>query len=366
MGDPEGGDPTARARVAIGVGIALMVVGGWFLVTRPIGSGGPPPTLEELVSPCDQRAVQDRLTNEEWTIGGRWLLVAVRCDNTSMVRDALDAGASPDSTDDGGGWSALHEDADEGALETVDLLLERGADPDAASERGSPLLIASFDGRDEVAIALLDGGADVDSEDPDGWTPFVAASSIGDAELVEMLLARGADIDHRTNAGDTALLRAATNADAPVVDLLLGLGADASISSRASSTGNADAASTTRAPPPSTMPSPCTDHWSSPTSTRTRLRSSPGSRNPTPSSPSGRQLGSLPQALGPRRRPCCHPIGPMPRPIPVSRPSVFGVEDGLIRKLADPPRSSATSSADRAMQIRVAFSASQPTAGLRA
>lgn len=232
MGDPKDRDPTARARVAIGAGVAFMAVAGWFLVAWPIGPDDPPPTLEDLVRECDDEAMRVRLMDEgqEWSIGDSWTVSAVGC-GTDMVRYALDAGASPDATANDAGWSALHEATDEGEIETVRLLLARGADPNVHSERGTPLLIASFDGRAEMASTLLDGAALVDGEDPHGWTPLVAAGSIGDAELAEILLERGADIDHRTKAGDTALLQAATNAHAPVVDLLLSSGADPSIPS---------------------------------------------------------------------------------------------------------------------------------------
>ena len=48
-----------------------------------------------------------------------------------------------------------------GHADAVRVLLERGADPDRANDRGqTPLAGAVFKGEDAVVTALLDGGAD--------------------------------------------------------------------------------------------------------------------------------------------------------------------------------------------------------------
>ncbi|GHB72812.1 hypothetical protein GCM10010331_70950 [Streptomyces xanthochromogenes] len=71
----------------------------------------------------------------------------------------------------------------------VKALLAQGADPNAQSPEGLPLLcvaVAGFD--DESAEALTEGGADADRELADGTTPLVRAVDSGSPALVDALI----------------------------------------------------------------------------------------------------------------------------------------------------------------------------------
>lgn len=84
--------------------------------------------------------------------------------------------------------------------ETVEALLEEGADPDAPGPDGLPVLCAAVAGFDhETAAALTDGGADPDRELPDGTTPLLRAVDLGSDALVGAVL--GNDPQTRLSEG---------------------------------------------------------------------------------------------------------------------------------------------------------------------
>ena len=77
-------------------------------------------------------------------------------------------------------------------FETIQLLLEYGADPNARTSDGSiPLHLASGRGMVEVSRLLLRYGADVEAVNNDGKTAFQVASKNGRDEVAKVLLAHG-------------------------------------------------------------------------------------------------------------------------------------------------------------------------------
>lgn len=69
----------------------------------------------------------------------------------------------------------------------------------------SPLITASTFGQTEIALALIDGGADVNFINSEGSTPLHAAAFFCQTEIVEALIKNGVDKTIRNNAGSTAL-----------------------------------------------------------------------------------------------------------------------------------------------------------------
>jgi ankyrin repeat protein len=156
-----------------------------------------------------------------------------------------------------GGLSALHFAVREGALESVRILLAKGADINQTSIDGSaPLLVAVQNGHYEIAQFLLDKGATPNLPNSKGWTPLYLAvknrnrettaipapSTDGVLDFIKLVLDRGADPNLRIKeetevhqgmtalwlreAGATPLLRAALGGDLTVVRLLMAHGAD--------------------------------------------------------------------------------------------------------------------------------------------
>jgi len=115
-------------------------------------------------------------------------------------------GAAIEARDSGVGNTPLLLASREGRLEIAELLLDKGANIEAKNEDGgTPLLIASQGGRLEIVALLLQSGANVEAQgNVTGNTSLLHASSNGHLEIVALLVAKGAKIDTRNKEGKTA------------------------------------------------------------------------------------------------------------------------------------------------------------------
>ena len=130
----------------------------------------------------------------------------------------------------------VFEAAAAGDLARVRELVERErAQANAVSPDGySPLGLAAFFRRSDVAAYLLDRGADPRAASRQGgFTPLHSAVATDaaptDPQLVRKLLDAGADPNAKSASGGTPLHTAAFTGDGAILDLLLARGADASI-----------------------------------------------------------------------------------------------------------------------------------------
>ncbi len=113
------------------------------------------------------------------------LLDAIDKDNTDAVRVHMESGTDPDKTFIPPGLpfasaSALHLAVLKDNQEIVQLLLDNGADIDlkALDEfKGSPLEWAAFFGIKDMAVFLVESGADINARNAYGTTPLDATSS---------------------------------------------------------------------------------------------------------------------------------------------------------------------------------------------
>jgi ankyrin repeat protein len=171
-----------------------------------------------------------------------------------------------------GGTTALLLAARQGHFDTVEALLDAGADINqpAGGSKTTPLLIATMNGHFDLAEYLLDRGADPNlANDPAGVTPLYAAinlqwaprsgypqptahkqQKLSHLELMRALLDHGADPDARLTKkvwfmgynfdrsgidedGATPFWRAAYGSDVAAMQMLRSYGADINIPTKA-------------------------------------------------------------------------------------------------------------------------------------
>jgi ankyrin repeat protein len=166
-----------------------------------------------------------------------------------------------------GGLSALHFAARDGRRQTTRALVEAGSDVNLPSpaDRSTPLLVAVINGHFDLALDLLERGADPGPANRAGVTPLYAAINVQWApkaaypqprahlqqhhtylDVVTALLERGVDPNPRLNrkvwfasynfdqsnvdeTGATPLWRAAYAADVDAIKVLVAHGADPNI-----------------------------------------------------------------------------------------------------------------------------------------
>ena len=140
------------------------------------------------------------------------LYYAALCGFRSLVERLLTA--RPEDLDDGhGDWGGpLNAALGRGHLDVALFLLDHGADDDNGGDK-TGLYSASSCGYADVVRSLIDRGADLNAickdHDIDGndvmWTPLHVASSNGRIPIAEILLEHGANPDALDNFGRTAI-----------------------------------------------------------------------------------------------------------------------------------------------------------------
>jgi len=122
----------------------------------------------------------------------------------------------------------LHLAAQEGSVETIEVLLAAGADVDAQTRGGETALHrALWESDSDVVEVLLAAEPDLGIRNAYDRTPLLrVARENGSAEIAARLLAAGADINARDRFGESSLELAAWRGFEPLVDLLLDQGAE--------------------------------------------------------------------------------------------------------------------------------------------
>lgn len=122
------------------------------------------------------------------------------------------------------GWTLLHLAAAFGTPATVQLLLSRGAEVCACSsnaQRNEPLHAALALGRDpETVRLLLEAGAKPDARQTGGFTAIFSAAAANRRDLCELLLAHGANPLLANDFGQTAASYARERSHTELADWL--------------------------------------------------------------------------------------------------------------------------------------------------
>lgn len=150
---------------------------------------------------------------------------AIRNDNTSVLENLFQRGFDP-NTRDPKGQPGLTIAMQERSARAARLLLDqRGIDVNALNEAGeSALMLSALKGDLAGAQLLVQRGANINQP---GWSPLHYAATGPEPKLVAWLLERGAAIEAESPNGTTALMMAAQYGSEDSVRLLLERGADA-------------------------------------------------------------------------------------------------------------------------------------------
>jgi ankyrin repeat protein len=197
--------------------------------------------------PMVERLLQARANPNAALVSGETVLMTcARTGEATGVRALLTRGANVNATEPGHHQTALMWAAAQSEPKAVEALLEGGADVRARSRsytqtvtsevtqragreelnytvpRGgsTPLLFAARSGDAESARLLIEAGADVNDELPDGASALVVAAHSGHTSAATLLLEKGAD-PNAAAVGYTALHAAVLRGDLNLVKVLL-------------------------------------------------------------------------------------------------------------------------------------------------
>jgi ankyrin repeat protein len=170
------------------------------------------------------------------------LICACHKGHWELARLLLARGADASFTDRHHGHNALIIAAAQGDLKTVTLMLAKGANIEPET-KDYALRAAVDNGHGAIAQALIEGGANVNSEDAYGRTALVIASNAGPYspwkkwDLVRLLIDTGSDVNVIPSYGGySALMSAASEGELEIVWRLLERGADVNAKTRTAGT----------------------------------------------------------------------------------------------------------------------------------
>ncbi|MBS0346027.1 MAG: ankyrin repeat domain-containing protein [Proteobacteria bacterium] len=124
--------------------------------------------------------------NARNSAGDSALMLASLRGFTGIAQALLDAGAAFDHP----GWNPLLYAAFEGRLAIVNMLLEKGANPNVlAPNQTTPLMFAARNGHQDVVRVLLKAGANIDWKNDQNESAESWASKSRNTDIVELIQA---------------------------------------------------------------------------------------------------------------------------------------------------------------------------------
>ncbi|KAF7241356.1 2-5A-dependent ribonuclease [Varanus komodoensis] len=156
---------------------------------------------------------------------------AVRFGSIETVQQLLEKGAEVNAKVESG-WTALHSAVKADREDVVRLLLNKGADLHARKDNGAtPFIIAGITGNVKLLDLLLEKGSGINEHDSNGFTAFMEAAWYGKEEALRFLYEKGADVNMRrvvdeekkavNKGGATALMDAARHSYLAIVEALV-------------------------------------------------------------------------------------------------------------------------------------------------
>lgn len=154
------------------------------------------------------------------------LFDAIKANNLSELRRIVLGGMSVNQTDEDGKPAVAYA-AELNRYYLIDFMAENGGNLNARTEdrRETALMMAASSGALESVETLLEAGADLNAEDRSGETALMKAVRNGHFRVVRTLVEGGADINHADYTGRTALVYAEESRERGIQRFLEGQGA---------------------------------------------------------------------------------------------------------------------------------------------
>ncbi|XP_031632850.1 serine protease persephone-like [Contarinia nasturtii] len=128
------------------------------------------------------------------------------------------------------GWTPLITASFFGKNDVINVLIRNGANINDKSNYGyTGLHVAVQQNKEETVDFLLKHGSDINTINNDDWTPLISAVDGGLLNMTKLLIRNGASIDKQTKFGYTALHISVQKGNAELVEMLLKNQADKSI-----------------------------------------------------------------------------------------------------------------------------------------
>jgi ankyrin repeat protein len=190
------------------------------------------------------RALETVVVKRETPAPVQAFIDAIRNHDLGAVRAALAVDKTLANATDAAGSTALMHAAYAGTMSTMQVLLEAGADVNAANLRKATALHWAVHDVDKIKLLLMKG-ADINARTIEGRTPLYAAAQLpAGVNAMKVLLEVGADVEVCTIVGNTPLFAAASGG-ADNVRLLLDKGANVNATSLSGTTPLMGASDTT-------------------------------------------------------------------------------------------------------------------------
>lgn len=191
----------------------------------------PPPHQSHQSEPNDPSSARKELGRLNVPYSSTAFISSARQGDTIAVGLLIKAGMGVNVKMEEYGRTALMESAEMGYLDTMEALLQKGADINAQDRLGdTALILAAHKGQFDAVRALLKKGANQNVKNIAGRTALRVASENGHTTIVSALLDKGAELESRDKEENkTPLLAAAMHHQTQIVKLLLDRGADPNV-----------------------------------------------------------------------------------------------------------------------------------------
>ncbi len=135
-------------------------------------------------------------------------------------------------------YTELHHAARTGDVESVRRLVGGGVEVDVNDKWDNTPLSYAIEMSDdqELAQALIDGGADLNFKDKNGDALLHRAARHGNKNMIDVLISNGLDVNAKNKDGLTPLYYATLDRSVPTIDLLVQRGADVKAKTQADMT----------------------------------------------------------------------------------------------------------------------------------